>query len=86
MTSDVYNLIKNSVNLNPTQRGRALNLLNVGAKKRKRPEYQGSKYMLNKNLREFHYNKDVLPPKSPPGKRFKHNNQVFDDNNEITLR
>jgi len=38
MTSDLYNLVKNSINLNPSSRGRALNLLNVGAKKRKRPE------------------------------------------------
>jgi hypothetical protein len=62
MTSDIYNLIKNSVNLNPSQRGRALNLLNVGTKKRKRPENAGSKYMLHKTLREFKYSKDVLPP------------------------
>ena len=36
--SDMYDLLANAVNLNPSTRGRALHLLNHGAKTRKRPE------------------------------------------------
>jgi hypothetical protein len=35
---DMLDLFKNAVNLNPSQRGRAVHMLNVGAKSRKLPE------------------------------------------------
>ena len=52
ITSDLFDLISRSINLNPSQRGRALHLLNVGAKKRKQPENsayrnQTAKHRLN---------------------------------------
>lgn len=40
ISKDIYNLLQNAVNLNPSQRGRAVHMLNVGAKKRKQPERQ----------------------------------------------
>lgn len=40
----MYNLLKNAVNLNPSQRGRAVHMLNVGAKKRKLPEREQQKF------------------------------------------
>ena len=53
ITSDIYNLVKNSVNLNPKQRGRALNLLSAGTKKRKQPEDTGNKYYIEKALNQY---------------------------------
>lgn len=75
ITQDLYHLVANAVNLSKNQRGRALHLLNVGAKKRKRPEKQTKTTVLAYKLSDIACaNEDysISPPRN--AKRIKPNN------------
>ena len=75
ITSDLYNLVTKSINLANNQRGRALHLLNVGAKKRARPERRERDNELAIGLREVPNVLDNFSdsPRPNQNKRFKGN-------------
>lgn len=75
ITSDLYNLVTKSINLTNNQRGRALHLLNVGAKKRQRPERRARDNELALRLSEVPNVLDDFSSSPQPNqnKRFKSN-------------
>ena len=97
VTQDIYDLITNSniiskskENLRLTvhidQRGRALHLLNVGAKKRKEPERRREKNQLSMPLASVENNHDGLHfIDRPKAKRHRGNADHFDDTSIINI-
>ncbi|CDW73931.1 UNKNOWN [Stylonychia lemnae] len=85
--ADMYQLIKGAINLNPSSRGRALNLLNVGSKKRSLPDRDNVIEHRDKGLSHFSY-ADVtgFNPTPTTTKRFKGNDYPRADEQYISLR
>ncbi|CDW73515.1 UNKNOWN [Stylonychia lemnae] len=85
--ADMYQLIKGAVNLNPNSRGRALNLLNVGSKKRSLPDRDNVIEHRDKGLSYFSY-ADVtgFNPTPTTTKRFKGNDYPRADEQYVSLR